>query len=288
MQSFGGSRYSTAAMQTPEQTTGKGRPIAEAPLTSQPKTGFEVLKDEFKTQTHEDPIFRYIAESWRQILVGVLIVVAVLYARRAFIETQDQDARRSADALSKVQAQLDRYVSLKSSPPPIDPKLSKEEQDKILKAHSDQLTEISSQLNQAITSLGDTRAPYQTLAPIYRAIAAKEEGNTQKALSELSLVDPFASDPTADPAGRLVGELSAILRARILLDQSGKENEGREIMKTLGEKGSFVRVPAALSLALLANSPEDKAQALSILEAIVRDEPSQEPLLSSAIERLRG
>ena len=87
-------------------------------------------------------------------------------------------------------------------------------------------------------------------------------------------------------AERFTAELGAMIKARQLLDETSTVTEGRELLAALAERGEYVHVSAALSLARIAESSDERAVALEVLTGLLNRTPEQTELLTPEIERL--
>jgi len=245
----------------------------------------------------EDPVLRFILTWWRQMTVAVLAVLAVFYATSVFRETRQRDLQSSGDAFFKVQREFETFQQIQSQ---LAARLKMQganpsEQDKVITGELEKNRDASrKKLDDALTALSDMRAPFDRLAQLYRGLVARESG---EGTAFLQGFNPRAWIEIKDASSneRFFAELEALAYARTLLDSSqldssqptAKPGEGLALLKELGSQGAYVHTSAALSVAALANTPEERAAALELLSKVQSAHPEQTALLEDEISRLK-
>ena len=88
-------------------------------------------------------------------------------------------------------------------------------------------------------------------------------------------------------ADRLIAELEALAYARAVLDSKTQAAEALSILKDLAASGAYAHTSAALTIAAVAKTAEERAAALELLTEVQRGHPEQSGLLEDEIARLR-
>jgi len=297
---------------TKDIVTNKERSIpqpSDVPPVTPP--GHDIFTDPALSQTvTEDPLFRFLQSNWRQVLLVVGFIVAVVYARQVFHDTRVADMERSADIFNRARSEYEQIVSLEGqladarkrlgekkaeAPKPADQKATdkKEQKDD---AAATRVADLEKQMGDArrrieghLGSLADARSPYRELGDLYKGLLAQVTAADGKGAAELraAIGVPTGSVQIGEKPD-LATELKAMALARALIDSGDTRNEGVTALNDLATKGNFTRVSAGLTLAHIANSPEERQGALRILEAILTAQPEQESILGPEIARLKG
>ena len=157
------------------------------------------------------------------------------------------------------------------------------EEEKLRSEASADLALRGDRLKQSTLVLSDALEPYKKLSALINTLAAKERGDvaTLKSLASQYSIDLITKAKGSD---RMVAELSALAVARALLDLPDGEKQGSDMLKALAEQGETVGISAALSLARLASSEDEKKQAQALLKNLSEKRPEQAALLKNEIQ----
>jgi len=247
----------------------------------------------------EDPLFRFLKRHWKHLLLAVGAALAIVYTRNVFEETRTAELERAGDIMNRVRSEYATLGTLEgelasrqaavtrlAADPRAEGK-AKEEAAGEAAAAGQKLDESRRRLESFLLALSDTRPPYRDLVPLYRTLIARAGNDEAKVRETLPLLAPAAlSKPEAQE--RFVEELRALVAGRLLIDDDATLGEARARLKLLASEGAYVQVPAALSLSRIARSPEDRAEARTLLETIASKQPEQLALLQEELDRLRG
>ena len=244
-----------------------------------PKRSFLApIHDEIKEKAVDDPFARFLLGGWKQVAVLVLAVLAIVYLRNAWVRTQDLGVRAAADVYSQVRQEFSELKRLSSIVPSAEEKAKNDEA----------IKRVKETINHTLLALSESQKPYGQLASVYQAVSAELEGNDVAVKEALKA----NAEPTlgADEKGlpRLNHELGLLVSARASLDKPEFFSEGRRTLKMLSENGQFVNVSAAVTLARIASNPEEKSEAISVLQSILNNQPEEDKIIEPELKRLQG
>ncbi len=233
-------------------------------------------------QQVEDPVAKFIWTHRKELTLTVLAGLALFYVIHTFQENRRARMAEAADMFHSVQEQFDNFTqaSVRLSEQRSLATVKAED----LKKQEDALTEQRARLDQSLRALADTDPPYTELAALYRGLLARSAGAASEAAS---LLGGFAwRSEAVDSSKRLHGELAQLAFARSLLDDDASREQGMSLLKDLAREGAYVRVVAAVSLARIATSDAQRAEAKALLAAVVQAQPEQADLVKGEVERL--
>jgi len=246
----------------------------------------------------EDPLLKYFKENWRQTLIILGTACALYFGYQTMHETYVQSMQRAGEIYSNLHKQLLVLDTEKSDLSKAvseqdeknrDAKASDQDKQAALKKVSDAQTELNKsqdKLKEMLTALSDSREPYKSIAQIYRGIFALRNGDLAGAKDALSAAAAWKTQK-ADTKERFYAESAAFTLAGALLDQDNGLQEAKGLLRDLAGEGGYLSVPAALRLARIAVSPEEKSEAISILESLKAKQPTQNTLLDAELSHLR-
>lgn len=245
----------------------------------------------------EDPLFRFLERHWRQVLVIVAAVIAGYFGRQYFEESYVQSMKRAGDLLAGVQQQMAMLESMRrelgqaekdSAVAQADIKKTAEEKDSAAKKaleSKDKFQQGQDRVKELLLALSDARQPYSSLARIYQGILAAQTGDIKGARSSLETFNWQGFE--AESRERFFAETAAMALAGALLDEESSYLQSRELLRTLAESGKYMNIAAALRLSRTSLTPEERSQALSIIEDLRGRFPEQSALLEAEAARLR-
>lgn len=236
----------------------------------------------------EDPFFKFISQHWRNLLVAAVVVLGGYYVVTRLQTTQYESQVSASDLFGKAQESFTEVVTLEErlrafpavpTDPKADPKVvetqAKERADLELK-----LKEANEKLSQRVAALNDVKAPYNYLASLYNSFKAARVG-------DLAGVDTH-SRQVGSEGNSIFAELSQLAAARVLLDDPNRRAEGVKKLLDLASASNYVSVSAAVSLARVANTSEERTQAIRVIDTIITQSPEQTDLLKEDLAQLRG
>lgn len=251
-------------------------PPAQNPLDRERK-GFSFLapiEDEIKERAKEDPFARFLLEGWRQVFWVVIAVFAIVYIKNAYLKNQETNQQYSAD----------RFVQVRNEMEQLDTASAKGDQAKKEEGKGAATNEeAAKKVSEGLRALQDAKDPYDKFEPLYAQLLSQKTGGKAAETANISQL-PAAEDST----GRMVAEFQLLVNARGKLKLPETIADGKAVLKSLASEGIFANVDAAISVARLAKSPEERTEAMSILQEIQNRHPEQAKLLAPELQRLGG
>lgn len=236
----------------------------------------------------QDPLYIFLKNNWRQLFVVSAGLAAAFFIYQKFTETYNSGMERASATYAQVQRAYTEYTRLGDQSEKASSEAAKAAPDKkseadkkaaMLKARRDA---VRSQLEASMTALENERRPYSSLAPIYRALLARADGNLDGVRSALKNMD-WRSISNADSNERFAAELAGLTLAKALLDKPTSFDEGRAALKALAEGGSTAHVSAAIALLRSARTSEERSEAFAAAEALKEKHPEQKALIDAEI-----
>ena len=240
----------------------------------------------------EDPLFRFLFKWRRPIIWLAAAAAAVVYVQYYLDQSRQESRRRGADLYADVRKEMKSLEALQDEAADLARGGGKKEGEEKAKLDGKKaelaksIEDSQARLSGKLSALGDQKPPYNALAKAYRALAAARAGEAGPVEQALKGFDLERSFELPGQEGLFV-ELPALLLARSLLDSEAGQKAGRETLRMLAEKGRFARVAAALTLAGVAESEQDRSQALALLQEVKKAMPEQGSLIEGEIERLQ-
>jgi hypothetical protein len=148
-----------------------------------------------------------------------------------------------------------------------------------VEATAREVDQLKDKVTLMVESL-DSSAPFNTLKELYRGLLAarlKNYDKTQSALANAS----WQQVGKPESSERFMAELLAFGLARALIDSDAHRAFAREQLVLLAQQGSFVAVPAATTLSLIAVSDAERTQAQQITSTLRSKFPSQQRFLTN-------
>jgi hypothetical protein len=272
-------------------------------MTTQPVKKEESMEEK-NTRTHsifedpaiaeaakDDPVVRFISRNWKTVIGALMAVALSMVAYNSFKNTAEQkratatqtlmDIQQGYKAITEKQQELTTLTKDHSSE--TDPKKKEQVQQKI-DAATKELNQLRDRTTLVVDSLKSPR-PFDMLAQLYRGLIAARFGDyaiTQGVLSSTSWEAVGASDS----AERMVAEFAVLGLARSLVDAPNSREPVMGALGNLASKGTFAAVQAAVTLATIASTPEEKVKAREVVGEVSRRFPAQEKFLAPAREQV--
>lgn len=240
----------------------------------------DIYTDPALARETRDPIADFLKSQWRPLFVGILLIFAVIYVKNTMQESYQRGLETSADALFKAQEAFDGFkeakkkvAELEAKPLSTDAKAKETE----LKDREAALTDLKSReerMQQTLAVLGDSKAPYNKIADLFKLLIAHERGDVSAMRTALGQYST-ESLPRLKGADRFVGELSLIALGRALLDTPETGAEGKRILIALAKQGEIVAVSAALTVSRIASTDDEKKEAQALIAELALKNPEQ-------------
>ena len=228
--------------------------------------------------TEDDPILRYLSNSWRQILTTCLAFAALFYIVNNFVQTRKNSQRASGDLFVQVQNDYGALRSLIDSPQVPTEESAKVEREK-------QIKDLSSRVEQGLASLGDARAPYPNLARLYRGFMLSLTGDIQTASTTLNTLSEELKDK--EGVDRLISELAKISLARMKVDSAADKTAAQAELSQLVSSSEYVGAVAALTSAGVSSSEEEVKRSADLIKQVLEKHPEQAPILENELKKLQ-
>lgn len=238
-----------------------------------------------------DPFIRFISSNWRLLLVLLVAVGLGIVGYSQVTATTLQKQAEATRALRDMQQAYQEVVEEREvlvtaqadERAAKDDKARAEASERVkkaaetLKLKEDRLLAKASEL--------ETNPSFATFSGLYRGLVAagrSDFGAVQAALGAQS----WETVGTQRSPERAAAELAVLGLAKALSDSEQHLEAAKQALKGLAERGDFAAVRAAVALAALATTPEEKAQAKAIIGLLQARLPSQQKFLLDASERL--
>ncbi|RMG41076.1 MAG: hypothetical protein D6719_09320 [Candidatus Dadabacteria bacterium] len=251
----------------------------------------------------EDPLFKFLSEYWKQVLVIVAAAVAIFYGREAYNRNYLIAMQHGGDQLATLRKEYAEYEGMLAELEDLKTKVQNQAGKKDAKALKDKKSEGTSEDQKKLADLEkrlkdkreqvlemagyleQSHPPYPQIGKIYKALVARHDGNLEQLKALLGGFN-WQQTPEDDPA-RFYAENAALVLARSLVDDKESYSQARSILKNLAEKGLYAAVPAALTLARISATDEEKAEARMALEDLIKRQPEQVELIEPELNKLR-
>lgn len=239
----------------------------------------------------EDPLAIFLNKYWRQVVVVAAIIAAGFYAKNVFEETYTASMQRAAAVFSDMRAQyanlnslLAEQEKLKGQPIAQGESAEKSETDKQEQLKK-QIEDSETRLLDLLRALQDEREPYRSLGNLYRGLFAHQKGDFEAMQAQLGSFNWKAAE--ASSKERYFAELAALALARAELDQDSQRESGQSLLKQLAAESEYVQVSAALTLARIAKTEQERTEISQQIESILQKSPQQSEILEPELSRLK-
>ena len=231
-----------------------------------------------------DPLMRWVLANWKILVALAAAVILGSGAYLRFTAVALEKRTSATKTLNEIQAAYASLVEKEGEIADIRGDLESQTGERESRATKiaqgeKEIEQLRDKVVLMADSLVDPR-PFGTIALMYKGlIAARRQqfDETKRALEEIHLDQLGAPDAPE----RFVGEVVALALARALVDSEQYRSLGRETIVTLAQKGEVVAARAVNALAVVSNTPEEKAQVESILVSVKSRFPGQQVYLSA-------
>jgi hypothetical protein len=241
----------------------------------------------------DDPVVRFISQNWKTV-VGALVAVALsMIAYNGFQTTAEQKRAVATQTFLEIQNSYRSIVAKQKERAGLTGELANEKDAKKKGELEQKIADADNELKQlrdrtslVITALNSPK-PFDMLSQMYRGLLAARFGDyatTEAALTSTS----WEAIGAADSAERMAAEFAALGLARALMDAPASVGAAQDALVRLASKGNFAAVPAGLALSITATTPEEKGQAVKILDELSNKFPAQQKFLTPALEQVRA
>jgi hypothetical protein len=240
----------------------------------------------------EDPIVAFLGKHWKQMTFMIVLVIGIFYARNLFEETNLRSMHSASNLYAQVRIEFGELSRLERELQLVTLQEAEGDKDKL----EQEIEMYRERLQLSLNALSDAKEPYSSLSNIYSDILSRNiydidvaDGDMGEARAGFSNQALRASDWQGERKGsskRFFAELSGLVNARSLLDMESSYHEGRQALQALARDGQFVNVTAAIALARVSASAEEKEEARDVIALILSRHPEQTNLLEPEMRRL--
>ena len=238
-----------------------------------------------------DPFIRFVSANWR-LLLAVLVAIGlgiVGYSQVTATTLQKQAdgtrvLRGVQQAYQEIIEEREVLVAAQAEERAAKDDKTRAEAAERAKKSSENLQRKEDRLLAKATEL-ETMPSFAPFSSLYRGLVAAQRGDFGSVQAALAAQAWETVGKSGSPE-RAAAELSALGLAKALSDSDQYLDPARLALKALAERGDFAAVRAADAFAVLATTPEEKAQAKALIGLLQSRMPSQQKLLIDASERL--
>ena len=240
----------------------------------------------------EDPMLRFLMKWRKPLIVLALVILAGWYLKSSANQAHEEAMASASDLFEQAQKDLEAWNAGRAKQAAA-AKDKKEEVPAEKKAEGADTAggkaagdETVARIEGKLQALREQGGPYAEIGQGYQVLMNVEEGKLDAAAQVLSQVK-LDEIKRADGGDRFFTELTALVSARSLLDDPARKAEGLEKLRTLAEQGVYVNTSAAMSVARLAQTPEEREQARKLLQGIKDKYPVQASVVDGELKKLQ-
>lgn len=239
----------------------------------------------------QDPLYIFIKNYWRQILMAGAAFAAAFFIYQKFNENYVQGMERGSAVYARTQRVYHELIQSGNELNKAQQELSKAGADKKTELEKNATSakakyeELKKQLDASLVALAGERKPYGYLSKIYRGLLAKSEGDIEGVRSALREFN-WATIANTESTERFVSELAELVLAKAMLDSEATAMEGRSRLKALADNGAVANVSAGIALVRAAGNPAEKTEAIATLADLKSRHPEQNSLLEEELSDL--
>ena len=233
-----------------------------------------------------DPFARWVVKHWRTIVVVLLAIGAGILGYDRFTTVALEKRSNATAVLNSVQESYHQLVtkeealiSLRAEEATQTDSAEKAKISSKIETTTKEVDQLKDKVTLMVESL-DSSAPYSTLRDLYRGLLAARVKNYDKTQSALASVS-WEQVGKPESSERFMAELLAFGLARALIDSDAHRDFARGQLVRIAEQGSFVAVPAANTLIMIAVTEPEKAQAQQLADTLRAKYPSQQRFLTN-------
>ena len=240
----------------------------------------------------EDPLVRFLGKNWRFIVAAVAVYGLVWYGQVVYRQAQSRRAERASEGLARVRESYEQLVSAQESliaaqrggakddaPKADDAKRATEVNDAQLRRD-----EARAALDERLKILSDQGGAFERMAAVYDTLSRAAIGE-MVADPELASAKGWIGVNPND-AERALAEARAYLSAKSLLTKPETRQAALSGLTSLAKEGAYLNAAAAISLAAVAVSTEEKGNAREGLRAVRTAHPEQSDLILEETKRI--
>lgn len=221
----------------------------------------------------DDPLVTITRKYTKPAVIVATLVGALVYGSYVFKQTAIAGIESASGSFSAFHDDYESYINIKDELNK--PGLSAEKKKDLEQREKD----ISAKVSAELAGLADVRDPYRSIGLVY-----SELFNSIKNDKPISASSNWKSLPQG--LNRMLEEGKAFAGAKKQVDIDYKLGKG--LLKGLAESGQYFNSVAAISLSRMADSEEEKADAIAILENLKTTIPNLTDIFNRELSRLKG
>jgi hypothetical protein len=253
-----------------------------------PPQGTDAALEYIGQRSVEDPLFAFLKQSWRSILVVLVLAIAGPFVWGKFQSSYEDSLGEAGDVLAKVQSAYSALLSAEAERTTAATTTSNTPDDSAekVKKLDEKVADATRTMTSQLMALEQEGEPFASVAGVYRSLLARRVSGVSPSGTLPSVTAlPWKLEPEQSSA-RFFLELREFVDARGLLDTPSAKRAGQERLAELAKSSTYQQVAAALVLARIAESAEERTRARDLLKAIESQTPKQGELVKSALQGL--
>ncbi len=215
----------------------------------------------------EDPLAKFIKRHQNAIL-NILLVVVVCYTGFQFYTKSVREAQQiAADNFNELRREVVELIGSDGKLKEITPK-------------------IKSGIEEKLNALSHERKPYDTLALAYKNLYQLRTGELKDYEGALAALNAIPDSEKLYGDGKIFAEMAGLLVLRSELDDNSLRAKAFDGLTKMAKDAQYLRLPAALAAAHVAESEEERETVRSILESFNETNPEQASLIEAELDQL--
>lgn len=238
-----------------------------------------------------DAFARFMVKHWVSLTVTAVAIALGMIAYNVFTTTAAQKRADATMSLSEVQeaygalvAKQEALTNLRDQQAVESDAAKKQDLSSRIDEKVKETNESRQKLNLMVTALEGQKS-LGPLAGLYKGLLAGRFGDYETTKTAL-LANAWEQSGSGESPQRSMSEVAALGLAKTLSESDAYRQLGKDTLKALAQRGAFVAVEAADTLSYLTTTPEEKAELVSILEAIRGRAPGQDRLIGEIRARV--
>lgn len=240
----------------------------------------------------EDPLVQFLGKYWRVLVALVALYGLVWYGQIVYRQAQSRRAERASEGLASVRESYEQLISAQESLIAAQrggakddaTKADVEKRETELKDAQLRRDEARSSLGERLKILSDQGGAFARMASVYETLSRTAIGEKGADIEQVSATEWNGLNP--NKAERALAEARAYLSAKALLTKPETQQAAVSGLTSLAREGAYLNAAAAISLATVAASAEEKVSARETLKAVRAAHPEQSDLISEETKRL--
>ena len=240
----------------------------------------------------EDPLFKFF-KKWSNHILGVCVLIFCVWTVVRMLESTHIAAQKSAAQMyagvrldvAELKT-LDTQLALKNdelAKLADDATADKERLTKEIADIEESRATLITRSQGKVVALKDQKSPYNTIGEMYGILLSSMKAD---AASTTATVE-WSAVPAESPE-RLFREVTALKLARDGLDSADGKAAAVARLKALAAQGVYMHAMAGKTLAEIAQTAEERQEALTVLQDVLAKHPEQSEIIEQDIQHLEN